>query len=170
MQTCLEKHVMMNKEKVTLRNPDMHDGEPLWQLVQKCPPLEANTCYAYVLYCTHFADTCLVADNGNGFVGYILGYRPPKQPDTLFVWQIGVSENGRGKRLGQAMLRHLVESLPGVRYLEATVAPSNRASQRLFQRFAQMMEAQCVVKPFFGKTIFGEQGHEAEDLFRIGPF
>lgn len=45
----------------------------------------------------------------HGVVGFVKGYRPPKQPDTIFVWQIGVSNELQGHGLGGRMLMSLAE-------------------------------------------------------------
>jgi len=128
---------------IDLDVPEASDGAAFHDLIEQCPPLEPNTTYAYLLFCTHFAQTSLVARDGDGLVGCIAGYRPPTHPDTVFVWQIGVHERGRGHGLGPKMLHALTDRLlsDGVRFVEATVAPSNKASDRLFRRFADLMDA-----------------------------
>jgi len=61
------------------------------------------------------------------------------------------------------------DELADVRFLEATVTPSNEASHRLFNAFAGRFGARCEVSPFFAADLFAEADHEAEDLYRIGP-
>jgi len=147
--------------------------------------LEVNTGYCYLVYCKHFGqDGCIVAervneDNEREIVGYVQGYRPPTHRDTVFVWQIGVSETVRGQGIGGVMLKELFNrvSLDGVRYLEATVTPSNLPSRKLFRGFARDMNTKCEESPYFSCDNFALPGasreavaaHESEDLFRIGP-
>ena len=140
-------------------------------LASTCPPLEPNTCYAYLLLCTHFRESCLLAEDDEGPAGYIAGYRPPKQPDTLFVWQIGVHARGRGLGLGKRMLQAVLARTENedVNYLETTVAPDNPPSQGLFRSFAKDAGAECIEQEFFEPSHFGGDAHEAEHLFRIGP-
>lgn len=141
-------------------------------LASACPPLEPNTCYAYLLLCTHFAPSCLLAEDADGPLGYIAGYRIPERPDTLFVWQIGVHARGRGQGLGKRMLHALLAQPANAdaRFLETTVAPDNEPSQRLFRSFAKALGAACEESDFFEPSHFGGASHEAERLFRIGPF
>jgi L-2,4-diaminobutyric acid acetyltransferase len=149
----------------------MTDGAAMHALASACPPLEANTCYAYLLLCTHFAESCLMAEDESGPLGYIAGYRVPDRRDTLFVWQIGVHERGRGQGLGARML-HALLGIPanrGMKHLETTVAPDNAPSQRLFRSFAEALGASCGEQDFFEPSHFGGASHEAERLFRIGP-
>ncbi len=154
-----------------IRNPVVEDGSAVWQLVCQSGALEPNTCYAYLLLCSHFAATCLVAERGAEICGFVGAYRPPSQPRTVFVWQIGVRREARGEGLGKRLLHGLV-ALPSCRdvtHLEATVAPSNVPSQRLFRGFARDLGARCEVGRGFDRTHFGPLGHESEDLYRIGP-
>lgn len=157
--------------KVRLRVPTPEDGATLWRLAQACPPLEVNTCYAYVLLCTHFAETCVLAECDGEPVGYVTGYIPPTQSDTVFVWQIGVAPAGRGKGLGVTMLRALFsrEICRDVRYMDTTITPSNTVSRRLFARVAEKMGAPHEACPFMSKELFAGESHEPEDLIRIGP-
>lgn len=151
--------------------PTTDDTADLYELVNNCPPLEPNTCYAYLLMCSHFADTCIVAKDDQGVAGFIIGYRPPTHPEALFVWQIGVAERARGQGLGLRMLNQLFAraQADGVRYMESTVTPSNTASRKLFGAFARQHGVACDIGEGYPATVFGAGDHEAEELFRIGP-
>lgn len=153
-----------------LRRPTVDDGLALWRLADEAGGLDVNSAYAYVLWTRDFAETTVVAPRaeGNDLVGFITGYRRPSEPGTLFVWQVAVHPDARGRRLGVAMLHHLADTVPGVDTLEATVAPDNVASQRTFERFADERGARLEVSPLFGPDHL-PAGHEAEDLWRIAP-
>jgi L-2,4-diaminobutyric acid acetyltransferase len=114
----------------------------------------------------------VVAEEGGELLGAVIGFRPPDAPDTLFVWQIMVAERGRNRGLGRRMLLWLARhnAAPGVRYLAATVTPSNQASQRMFRGFARAVGAACEESLLFPAALFPGGGHEEERLFRIGPF
>lgn len=163
---------------LTLRAPTAADAGSIWHAVRRSGVLEPNSSYAYVLLCTHFADTSIVAIARNDDIddeelaGFVVGYRPPGAADTLFVWQVGVTQAWQGRGLGKRMLSELL-SRPAqaeVRYLEATVEPSNEPSRRLFTAVARQVGADYEVSDHFGSDLFAEQGHGSEDLFRIGPF
>ena len=156
---------------LTLRLPRLEDGPAMCQLVQETTPLDPNSCYAYLLLCTHFSDTCIVAEEGRELVGFVSAYRPPKNADVLFVWQVGVKPSARGKGLAKIMIRTLLErdTCQNVNFLEATVTPSNVASQTLFRSLANAYEAHCDETCWFPPEAFGAGEHEAEVLFRIGP-
>jgi L-2,4-diaminobutyric acid acetyltransferase len=154
-----------------LRRPTVSDGALIWRLVCDSGVLEPNSCYAYLLFCSHFADTCLVAERAGDVIGFVVAYRPPTRPDAVFVWQIGVRADARGLGLGKRLLHHLME-LPNCHdasFLEATVTKANVASQRLFLGFAKERDLPCEVTTGFTGADFGQLAHEDEDLYRIGP-
>lgn len=146
------------------------DGAEMWKFVQEAGTLELNPSYAYILMCQHFGDTCLVAERDGEMVGFVLAYVPPRQPDTVFVWQVGVSKKTRGKGVGIKLLRYLLalDGCRNVNYLEASVTPSNKPSQGLFRAFAKKSGTTCRKLPFFPSEFFPEP-HESEHLYRIGP-
>ncbi len=155
---------------IIYRSATPTDGARMWEFVQAAGTLELNPSYAYILLCQHFGDTCLVAEKDGEIVGFVLAYVPPRQDDTVFVWQVGVSTKVRKRGVGIQLLRHLLalDGCRSVRYIEASVTPSNRPSQNLFRSFARKWGVTCRKIPFFPAEFFPEN-HEAEDLFRVGP-
>lgn len=155
---------------IIFRSANAADGAQMWKFVHEVGVLEQNPSYAYILLCQHFGDTCLVAERSGEMVGFVLAYVPPRQPDTVFVWQVGVSRQVRGRGVGIKLLRHLLtrDGCRNVSYVEASVTPSNTASQNLFRAFARQSRTSCRRLPFFPSEFFPEP-HEPEHLYRIGP-
>jgi L-2,4-diaminobutyric acid acetyltransferase len=156
---------------IFLRNPTVVDAAKIWRLVRDSGVLDENSCYAYLLLFHHFSETCVIAEREEAIVGFVAAYRPPTRTDAVFVWQIGVASKARREGLGKRMLRHLV-GLPAcrdVKYLEATVTPSNLASRRLFESFARESNAAVTWSEAFRAKHFGSNSHEDEELVRIGP-
>lgn len=75
--------------------------------------------------------------------------------------------------MGVEMLTTLLERLvdEGVRYLEATVTPSNVASQRMFEAVAKRLGAPFSASAtlLFTNEMFPGDGHEEERPIMIGP-
>jgi len=146
------------------------DGAAVWRLVQATGALEPNSPYCYLLLVTDFGDTCLIAEQAGEVVGVVLGYHPPREPETAFVWQIGVMPVLRGRGLGLRMLQAWM-ALPAnahCAWVTATVAEDNPASQALFDRLAATHQTRCEVLPHFHAHQFPHE-HPAEPLYRIGP-
>lgn len=140
----------------------------MWQFIADHGGLEANTAYAYLVLADDFSDSCIVAWDGDTLAGFVLGYRPPSRPDTLFVWQVGVAPTHRGQGLARRMIVELLDRM-GARYLESTVTPSNTASRRLFRSVAEAHDTNCHVSEYLTEDHFPGGDHEAEEKFRIGP-
>lgn len=156
-----------------LRAPVAGDAAPMWRLAVDTGALDVNSPYAYLLVCTHFAATSIVAEDpgGRGLAGFAAAYRLPDDLDVLFVWQIGVAADRRHAGLGRQLLRSLLArpGNRGVRWLEATVTPSNCASERLFRSFARSVGAACDTTGSHPADLFPGGNHEPEVLYRVGP-
>lgn len=161
---------------VRLRPPRMEDGAAIWRLLRESPVLDLNSAYLYLMMCRNFASTCVVADRAGALYGFATAYLLPARPDTLFLWQIGVSPDARGQGLASRMLMELLQrdACTAVTHLETTVSPSNAPSRALFRGLARRLDTQLQELPGIAASLFphegAEDGHEDEPLLRIGPF
>lgn len=155
----------------SLRSPRLADSREIWRLVCESEQLDRNSPYAYLLLCSDFAATSLVAEASGRVIAFVCGYRPPDRSDTVFVWQIGVAREARRCGTGAALLDGLLAQ-PGCRdvmFLEATVTPSNTASYALFSAFARRHQAALHEDCGFAGSLFPGRDHEDEIRLRIGP-
>ncbi len=155
---------------LTFRSAQPQDGAALWHLIQATGTLELNSAYFYLLFATDFGRTCLIVEQGDELIGAVIGYHPPEQARTAFVWQVGLLPRLRGKGLGVELLQRWIE-LPANQdrlWVTATVADDNAASQALFQRFAQQRGTECNVQTHFTADLFPID-HPPEPLYRVGP-
>lgn len=157
--------------RIKYRTPCARDGLAIWRAVQAAGTLDVNSAYFYLIFSTDFSQTCLVALDDDQIAGLVIGYQPPGATDTAFCWQIGVLPDWQGLGLGKRLLAQWL-ALPAnrhVRWLTATVAEDNSASERLFRGFARTLGAPCEVKPHFTEDLLAP-GHAPEPMYRIGPF
>lgn len=161
------------KTKVFLfRHPTKQDGKHLWEIAKSSGSLDLNSVYHYLIMCRHFGKTSLVSEKQGQVIGFVTAYIPPDSPDTVFVWQVAVDEKERGQGLGVHLLTNVFKNARkwGVKNLDATITPSNRASIGLFTAVARRLNAPFEFKEeFFSTADFGKNAHEAEMLFHIGP-
>lgn len=163
---------MSSRADPVIRAGTAKDGAGVWRVVRDSGVLDVNSSYAYLLFLDHFGGTSVVAEHEGEVVGFVTGFRPPREPEAIFVWQVAVGESMRGRGLARRLLNELVR-LPGcdgVRTMLTTVTPSNGPSQALFRSFARGVGAEVEVSSYFGEELFPEGGHEPEELYRIGPF
>lgn len=147
----------------------MADGSALWSLARS-NGLDENSPYAYLLWAEYFPDTTVVAtteEDDDTPIGFVTAFARPDEPGTVFVWQIGVDEAHRRRGIAGALLDHLAE-WTDLDHLEATVTPTNTASETLFRRFGDRHGGTVATEPLFPEDAF-PPGHEAEIRFRIGP-
>ncbi len=156
---------------ITLRRPVSEDGRAVFTLIMECPPLDINSAYCNLLQCSHFRDTSVIATDSHGAIGFISGYIIPGRPDTLFVWQVAVSERGRGKGLARRMLDDILHrsECQGVSHLETTITEDNAASWALFSALARDYKAPLERSVMFDREIHFGDRHDTELLARIGP-
>ncbi|WP_348762333.1 diaminobutyrate acetyltransferase [uncultured Salinisphaera sp.] len=161
------------------RPPGKEDGAGILKLVHQLGVLDINSAYAYMLIGEHHAGTSVVAEIDGELVGFISAYLLPADPETVFVWQVGVAKAGRGKGLATRMLVEILKrpACADVRYLDTTIGPTNEPSQALFRGLARRLDTGMEENELFSAELFDafDEGephdpHEPEILFRIGPF
>ena len=158
-------------ESLIIRKPDLNDGKSIYNLVSKCPPLEINSLYSYLLICSHFDSTSAVAEINQELVGYTSAYIHPHKNDTLFIWQVAVRKDIRGRGVALNMLLNLLnrKNLSKIKYIETTVTPENLASKSLFTSMAVKLGADIKETLFFSRDDFGKIDHHEEFIISIGP-
>ena len=155
---------------LNFRSAQPKDGAALWRLIQATGTLELNSAYFYLLLATDFGRTCLIAEQDEEVVGAVIGYHPPEQARTAFVWQVGLLPRMRGQGLGVELLQRWID-LPANQdrlWVTATVADDNAASQALFKRFAEKRSTECNEQTHFTADLFPIE-HPPEPLYRVGP-
>lgn len=159
------------RPEAVLRRPEAQDGVAIHNLVAACPPLDANSLYLNLLQCTHFADTCILAEHAGAPVGWISGYRLPRDPTTLFVWQVAVQAGMRGTGLARKMLLALLDrpGLAQTRFVRTTVTTDNTASRALFRSVARRSDAPIREESGFEREAHFRGRHDSERLIVIGP-
>ncbi len=153
----------------TLRKVSPADIAQVYELLTANRPyVGLNSRYTYFLLAKDFNDTCLVALVDGKIVGFSSGYVPPNRPDTFFSWEVVVHKDYRGNGLQKSLMLNQINQ-SGVRFFEGTVNPSNEVSKRNICELAKMLKAECRSNVLFTEEDFGNDGHEAEVLLRIGP-
>jgi L-2,4-diaminobutyric acid acetyltransferase len=153
------------------REPRITDGVGIHDLIARCAPLDANSLYCNLLQSTHFAPTCVVAEIDGALMGWVSGYIRPDRPDRLFIWQVAVDPQARGKGLGGRMVREILlrDVCRNVSGIETTITASNSASRALFCKLADELGAAYRESPGFEADTHFEGRNPTEFLVEIGP-
>ncbi|MFB9984934.1 diaminobutyrate acetyltransferase [Mesorhizobium kowhaii] len=158
-------------ERVTFRKPTCNHAADVWALIELCPQLARNSLYCELLLCTHFADTCAVAERAGEVVGWLSAYRPPSEPSTLFVWQIAVHPAVRNTGVGKGLIVSALTRpcCKSVKHIKATVALTNNASNSLFATLARDLGAPIRQALCFDRDDHFKGQYESESVIAIGP-
>lgn len=155
-----------------LRKPTLQDGARIHNLISACPPLDENSLYCNLLQCSHFADTCVVAEIDGRIVGWTSGYILPDKPDHLFIWQVAVHPSARGRSLARVMLAEILRRpvCKDVDHLVTTITEKNVASWRTFTWLSGDLNTALESKPWLRKETHLAGQHPTEHEVVIGPF
>lgn len=155
--------------KPILRKPNGEDGSSVWELIRECKPLDENSMYCNLIQCDHFGETCVLAELDGDVVGWVSGHVVPDEPDTVFVWQVAVSEKARGLGLGTRMLSTLLarDACDQVTKLKTTITKDNEASWTLFRRFAEKRGGTLSSEAHFKKDDHFDGKHSTEHMVTI---
>lgn len=167
-------HVVKRKTETdfVLRKPTKDDGTAIHELISRCRPLDENSIYCNLLQCSHFSDTCVVAEKDGEILGFVSGYVVPDSPDRLFIWQVAVAPEARGNSLGRRMILDILnrDEIGTIRELHTSITPDNRASQGVFSSVADRLDAEIEKKVLFHEEDHFDGQQKTEILWEIGPF
>ena len=157
----------MSNDDVVLRHPVLEDGTAVFDLVDACKPLDLNSHYLYLLQCSHFASSCVVATWHGEPVAWVSGYIPPNRTDTFFVWQVAVGEKARGLGLGKKLITWVLAQQKGIQKIHTSITPDNAASWGLFKSLARDWGSDLTSRDWFDKQSHFGGRHNTEVLVEI---
>ncbi len=171
-ELCRIRQAESGRAPRIVRSPTIADGVAVHDLVRACPPLDLNSIYSNLLQCTHFASTCALAldgAEGEAVIGWLSAYRPPSDPETLFVWQVAVAPAARRTGVAHELLDDVLarEACRGVVRVCASVTATNVASLGFFESFARRHGAHVEVSLWLDESEAFRSRHESEWLVRI---
>ncbi len=172
LETALKSPRTRTAGALRFRKPKKADGARVWNLIKSIEKLDDNSMYCNLLQCSHFAGTCALAEIDGEPVGWISAYRPPESPDTLFVWQVAVHPDARGRGVAKRLIRELLQrpECRQVRHIHSTITRDNEASWALFRAIADDLDAPMVDDAHFEREAHFGGAHATEHLVEIGPF
>lgn len=157
----------MSNASVVLRAPTLTDATSVFDLVDACKPLDLNSHYLYLLQCSHFADTCVVAEVDGKVAGWVSGYLLPESNSTFFVWQVAVGPEARGLGLGARMIQWLVQKHTKTTKIHTSITPDNEASWGLFKSLARKWGSDLSSSDWFESQSHFAGRHDTEVLVEI---
>ncbi len=132
----MSKLLSVKDEALEMRTAKEPEYLEVHDLVRRCPPLEVYDAHVYKIMIRYFGKYCYVARKGKRVVGWVMGFPVSANPDTYFLWQIGIDADMQGSGLGTRLLKFVEMDLceKRCRRIELTIDPENRPSQKLFDK------------------------------------
>jgi len=156
-----------NEIKITF--PTKKDGYAIAKLIERCPPLDLNSTYHYLIQSHYFSKSCSVAFDSNKVIAFVSGFINPSKNNALFVWQVATDEDYRGKGLGIELIEFILKQNKNIDSIETTVTETNLASRRMFQKFCGKYQIKLSERTLFDKEQDFSNEHDSEILLKIGP-
>lgn len=143
------------------------DYKAVYRLAGEIDGIVQHAEHVYKIMADHFGDCFFIArdkkEDGSAVVlGFMLGIMSHKFKGQLFVWQIAVSPESQGKKVGSALLKHTLEyarKANDCQSVMATVETTNIGSQRLFEKFGFRIQSEQFKDS--GQTLTIDKGKEA---------
>ena len=131
------------------------DAGQILDLVKTCGPYVAPyNVYAYWILENYYSSTCKVVEDLNRIIGFVSGM-PSVDKGTLFIWQICVHNDYRGKGVANLLLDSLLKKAKEYKFekIELSISESNYASQKLFRNYSERNNLEIIE---INRCVFGD--------------
>ena len=119
---------------ITIRNVEKTDNALLRHLAKQCPTLDLHTQYTYWVNTYYFNKSSFILEDDGKLIGYIMAINTS---DVIFIWQIGVIKEYRGKGLSYKLISAVMEYAKSInKPIEVTIASNNKSSFNAFKSAA----------------------------------
>ena len=116
-----------------LRSVKEKDASTLRFLAMHCEPLDVHTPYTYWVVAKHYGDGSFILVDNENPIGFIMTV---ETDSSLFVWQIGILHEYRGRGLSQRLIEAVFNyAVQKQKNMEVTIAEDNLASYSAFLHF-----------------------------------
>jgi len=159
-----------SKKRISVSTPTKNSGYAIYKLIERCQPLDLNSPYLYFIQSHYFQKTCAVATCSNDVIGFVSGFISPLSHNTLFIWQVAIDQDFRGRGLALKLIQFILQQNNAIEFIETTVTESNESSLRLFYKLSKTLNTQIKKEIFLDQQQHFLNQHDSEYLFRIGPF
>ena len=158
-----------HSKKIKITSPSKKDGSAVAKLIERCPPLDLNSTYHYLIQSHYFSKTCSIAFDNKKIVAFVSGFINPSRDNSLFIWQVAIDEDYRGKELGIELIEFILKQNKNIDSIETTVTETNSASRRMFQKLCEKYQTRLSEQTLFDKEQDFFKEHDSEILIKIGP-
>jgi len=164
----IEVYSKISKE-IKITSPTKKNGVAITKLVERCPPLDLNSTYHYLIQSHYFSSSCSIAFDNDKLIAFVSGFINPSKNNVLFIWQVAIDEDCRGKGLGIELIEFRLKQHKNINSIETTITKKNTASRRMFQKFCDKYKTRLSELILFDKEQDFSNECDSEILLKIGP-
>ncbi|HOI76464.1 MAG TPA: GNAT family N-acetyltransferase [Methanofastidiosum sp.] len=122
-----------------IRNCTVEDVDRVRRFVDACKPLELHTSFTYWAIFNYFSNLCFLMIEDEKLIGFISGIRSSLDKDAVYLWQIGVSKEYRGKKYASRLIDHLIKGaiFLDCNRIQVSISPENESSYNTFLKYTK---------------------------------
>ncbi|KYC53386.1 MAG: Acetyltransferase (GNAT) family protein [Candidatus Methanofastidiosum methylothiophilum] len=122
-----------------IRKCTVEDIDSLRIFVNECKPLELHTPFTYWTLFNYFSNLCFLILDEEKVIGFISGIRSSVDKDTVYLWQIGVSKEYRGKKYASLLIDHFIKAVSDLdcNKIQVSISPENESSYNAFAKYTK---------------------------------
>ena len=135
-------------------------------MAKNCSPLDIHTPYTYWVVGQFFSEGCFLLEDNEKIVGSIMTVT---KDDTVFIWQIAILAEYRGKGLSDMLYEAVYNYAKGkgIERIMLSIDPSNLNSLSAFRRFCEKRQLNYRKQGTVDINIPEEAYTEYENIYEI---
>ncbi len=152
-----------------LRPPLSEDGTAVSSLARTADQEAIGDLLGELAAFDDYKEFSIIAELDGDLVGAMLAYVLPYDPETLFIWLVGVSEGEADKGLASLMLGQVMrrDVSADVTRVQTVITSNDECTWALFRRFARWQRSRMDIQPFITQALTPYRRHESSNLVTI---
>lgn len=121
---------------MTITTPSNDDFIEIQKLIGELKGLVQHPVHFYKIMIHYFGNSFFIIKKDDKIIGFVWGFVSQTNKDILFLWQIGVIKEFRGKNIAQKLVERFIEYAKdnNCKKVHATVETGNIASWKMFEK------------------------------------
>ena len=122
-----------------IRNCNEEDVDKIRRFVRECEPLELHTPFTYWTLFNYFSNLCFLIAEDDMVIGFVSGIRSSLDQNVVYLWQIGVSKNSRGKNYASVLIDAFTKAVRAIECnkIQVSISPENKTSYNVFLKYVK---------------------------------
>ncbi len=123
-----------------IRNCTENDVDIIRAFVNECKPLDLHTSFTYWTLFKYSSNLCFIMLEVDKTIGFISGIRSSLDKNVVYLWQIGINKEDRGKNYASILIDHFIKSVIalGCNKIQVSIAPENESSLNTFLKYSKV--------------------------------